>query len=78
MLTLFQVDQERGSIMTLKLIAGLAEYAQAHPPSSGDTVANSEAAKAETACSSDTTFTGDPAHDLEEHPRTSIYRGEPI
>lgn len=64
--------------MTSELMAGIAEYAQAHPPSSGDTVANSEAAKPETACSSDTTFTGDPAHDLEEHPSTSIYRGESI
>ncbi|SLM36997.1 P-loop containing nucleoside triphosphate hydrolase [Lasallia pustulata] len=43
----------------MKLMAGLSRYAQAQPPSSSDTIANSEVVMDDTAASSDNTFVGD-------------------
>lgn len=55
--------------MTMKLMAGLAQFAQIHPPSSSDTIANSEVAMDDTAAVSDATFTGDAAGSENSHSR---------
>ena len=58
--------------MTMKLMAGLSRYSQAQPPSSSDTIANSEVAMDDTAASSDNTCAGDAAKGSEQPHRRSM------